>query len=285
MTTKSRERIGLVGLGLMGSALAERFVGGGFRVVGWDIVPARRKALKRIGGEPARDAGEVLTACERIVFSLPGYDDSAALLGAAGWRRGRIVLDTSTGDPRKAAAIGKRVRGYLDATISGNSDQVRSREVSVLAGGTKAAFVRCADLFACFTDKTIHTGPCGSGAMMKLITNLVLGLNRAVLAEGLAFAEHVGVAPLRALDALKTSPAYSRAMDVKGAKMVRRDFTPQARLAQHLRDVRLIVELARRTHAKVPFSSVHRRLLAGLAAAGFGDEDNSAILRAFGDEC
>ena len=282
------EHIGLIGLGLMGSALADRFLDGGFRVSGWDIAPARCRALTKIGGEAARDAREVFAASDRIVFSLPSYDESAALLCASGLRRGTMVLDTSTGDPRMAAAIGKKMsaRGvmYLDATISGNSEQVRRHEVLVMAGGTRTAFARCADLFECFAEDAIHTGSWGSGAMMKLVTNLVLGLNRAVLAEGLSFAERIGVSPQRALVALKSGPAYSRVMDPKGGKMLRRDFAPQARLAQHLRDVRLILQLGRRSRAKLPLSSLHQRLLAGLAAAGFGEEDNSAILRAFSDE-
>jgi 3-hydroxyisobutyrate dehydrogenase-like beta-hydroxyacid dehydrogenase len=113
---------------------------------------------------------------------------------------------------------------------------------------------------------------------MKLVVNLVLGLNRAVLAEGLALAEACDIDAALALQVLKTTPAYSTAMDTKGPKMVARDFSPQARLSQHLKDVRLIRELARRHGASVPLSEIHERLLDQAVAMGLGDADNSAVL-------
>ena len=97
---------------------------------------------------------------------------------------------------------------------------------------------------------------------MKLALNIAIGLHRAVLAESLAFAENNGIDPALALAILKAGPAYSRAMDVKGAKMLARDFTPEARLAQHLKDVRLILETGRRTGSRLPLSAVHEALLA-----------------------
>jgi 3-hydroxyisobutyrate dehydrogenase-like beta-hydroxyacid dehydrogenase len=115
---------------------------------------------------------------------------------------------------------------------------------------------------------------------MKLVTNLVLGLNRAVLAEGLVFAEATGLSREEALKVLLNSPAYSRTMDAKGPKMVQGDFTPEARLAQHIKDVRLILAEAERGGASLPLSAVHLDLLEAAEAAGLGDLDNSAVIRA-----
>ena len=116
---------------------------------------------------------------------------------------------------------------------------------------------------------------------MKLVVNLVLGLNRAVLAEGLSFARKTGVSPERALEILKCSAAYSRVMDTKGRKMLRSDFKPQARLSQHLKDVRLILSFGKKFGAKLPLSAQHRKLLELVDTAGGGDLDNSAIIQAF----
>lgn len=115
---------------------------------------------------------------------------------------------------------------------------------------------------------------------MKLVTNLVLGLNRAALAEGLAFAESLGLDPAMALAVLRESMAYSRIMDTKGPKMVARNFTPEARLSQHLKDVRLIREAAARVGRSLPLSTEHQRLLELAESLGLGDHDNSAILDA-----
>ena len=127
-------------------------------------------------------------------------------------------------------------------------------------------------------------GSWGNAAKMKLVTNLVLGLNRAVLAEGLVFAEATGLSREAALQVLLNSPAYSRTMDAKGPKMVQGEFTPQARLAQHIKDVRLMLEEAARGGASLPISSVHLELLEQAEAAGLGELDNSAIIRVIEDQ-
>ena len=116
---------------------------------------------------------------------------------------------------------------------------------------------------------------------MKLVVNLVLGLNRAVLAEGLCFAERSGVDPHQALEVLRAGPAYSRVMETKANKMLDGDFTPQARLAQHWKNVRLILSAGEWSGATLPLSTLHDQLLSGLIQSGFGDLDNSAIIKAF----
>ena len=150
-----------------------------------------------------------------------------------------------------------------------------------MVGGPEESFDACGDLFQALARQTIHTGPCGSGAQMKLVTNLVLGLNRAVLAEGLSFAKSIGVEPRQALEVLMAGPAFSRVMETKGEKMLTRDFTPQARLTQHHKDVKLILKEAARANIELPLSKLHEVLLARLVAAGDGDLDNSAIIKAF----
>ena len=116
---------------------------------------------------------------------------------------------------------------------------------------------------------------------MKLVANLALGLNRAVLAEALGFAQHYGISPTDALEVLKAGAAYSRVMDDKGEKMLHHDFTVEAKLSQHLKDVRLILAAAAAHGGKVPLSQVHRELLQRLEAAGYGEMDNSAIVMAY----
>ena len=279
--------LGLIGVGLLGTALAERFCASGLAVLGFDREPGRLEALGGLGGAAVGAAAEVVRNCDRIVLSLPTSAIVAAVLDEVEpmLRPGQIVLDTTTGAPGDAAEAGRRLArrgvGYLDATISGSSDQVRAGDVVVMAGGEAETFERCADLFAAFARRTYYVGPCGAGSALKLATNLVLGLNRAVLAEGLAFARVLGLDPEMTLEVLRDGAAYSRVMDTKGPKMIRGDFTPQARLSQHLKDVRLILDEAGRHGAATPLSALHRRLLEAVEAAGHGNLDNSAIARAF----
>lgn len=266
--------LGIIGLGLMGQALAAKLHEAGFTIVGFDRDPSRCLDATR--------AEDVIDRCERILVSLPDSYVVRDVLRPLPLRAGQIILDTSTGNPEHATSLGEELgrRGviYLDATISGSSAQVLRREVTSMVGGDEDAFRRCADIFASFACDTIHTGVCGTGAKMKLVTNLVLGLNRAALAEGLAFARETGLPAEKALEALTRSMAYSRIMDTKGPKMVAGDFSLQARLSQHLKDVRLILAASAK---ELPLSKAHRDLLEKAEARGFGDLDNSAILRAY----
>jgi 3-hydroxyisobutyrate dehydrogenase-like beta-hydroxyacid dehydrogenase len=278
--------VGLLGVGLLGSALAERLIAAGFELIGADVDPARGDLLRRLGGRFATPSA-VVCECERTILSLPTSGVvSDVVAGIEGdLRPGQIVIDTTTGTPAAAVAMGKRLAAhgvaYLDATVSGSSEQARRREVVVTAGADPEAFEACRDLFAAIARRTFHVGPCGTGSAMKLASNLVLGLNRAALAEGLAFARALGMDLAATLEVFREGAAYSRIMDAKGPKMVSGDFTTEARLTQHLKDVRLILDEAGRAGARVPLSAVHKGLLEAAEAAGCGGLDNSAIFRAY----
>ena len=287
MKSDSQTRVGLIGLGLMGMALAERLRGGDFDVWGYDIDAGRNDLFAESGGRTASSAVGVVSACGRILLSLPDSDVVETMLADVGpsLAAGQIVINTSTGEPERAAAMGGRLaeRGvcYLDATISGSSRQVREAQAVVLAGGPAAAFDQCQDLFRLFARRWFHLGPCGSGSQMKLVSNLVLGVNRAALAEGLWLGKAFGLDPETVLTVLRESMAYSRIMDTKGEKMIRGDFEPQARLSQHHKDVRLMLQAAARAGTDLPLTRAHARLLELAESAGYGDQDNSAVIRAF----
>jgi 3-hydroxyisobutyrate dehydrogenase-like beta-hydroxyacid dehydrogenase len=275
--------VAVVGLGLMGTVIAERLLEFGYPVRVWNRTREKAESLVDRGAvwsdNPAAE-------CDRIIVSLFSSDVVAEVIGRmeSDFHSGQYVIDTTTGEPEHTVALGQRLAGkgvhYLDAPISGSSEQTRKGEAVVMVGGEKADFEACDDLWLVLGKKVFHTGPSGSAARMKLVTNLVLGLNRAVLAEGLAFAGFVGVEPSAALEVLKATPAYSRAMDVKGAKMVDRDFTVQARLAQHLKDVKLMIDAASAAGKSLPFSTTHQDVLERAIAMGLGDLDNSAIVEA-----
>jgi 3-hydroxyisobutyrate dehydrogenase-like beta-hydroxyacid dehydrogenase len=199
--------------------------------------------------------------------------------------RGSVILDTTTGDPEMveptAARLASRGVNYLDCEIGGSSKQAAAGEAIVICGGDAGAFARCGDILSAVSRRVFHTGAAGTGTRMKLALNIAIGLHRAVLAESLEFARVNGIDPEQALEILKSGPAYSKAMDVKGRKMLSGDFTPEARVSQHLKDVRLILKTGERTGARVPLSRLHESLLEEAVDAGFGAEDNSAIIKIF----
>jgi 3-hydroxyisobutyrate dehydrogenase-like beta-hydroxyacid dehydrogenase len=279
----STSEVGLIGVGLLGTALAERMIAHGVRVAGFDSNSHRLQLLNDLGGSPRNSAESVAGSCAITVLCLP---DSSVVAAVAAEIRGAIgpgtlLIDATTGDPDDTLALAERLRkpgvGYVDATIAGSSEQVRRGEAVVLIGGETADVERAESVLATWSDRRFYLGPSSAGARMKLVVNLVLGLNRAVLAEGLALAEAAGIPASAALTVLQATPAYSRIMDSKGPKMAARDFAPEARLAQHLKDVRLIQALARRHAANTPLSDIHEQLLAEAVAMGLGDADNSAV--------
>ncbi|MCX6625633.1 MAG: NAD(P)-dependent oxidoreductase [Acidobacteria bacterium] len=271
--------IGIIGLGLLGSAISRRLLAAGFAVSGYDIHPTRCQELAQAGGRPAANAAELAARSQYILLSLPTSDIAAAVLSEIA--PAATVIDTTTGSPDQMESFATRGFPYLDATVAGSSLQVEQGEAVVMCGGDAATFESCRPIFKAFAREAFYCGPSGSGARMKLAVNLVLGLNRAVLAEGLVFAEALGLDPATTLTILKAGPAYSRAMDTKGRKMLDRDFTPEARLAQHHKDVRLILEEAAHARLPLPLSSLHDELLEQAEAAGYADWDNSAIIELF----
>jgi 3-hydroxyisobutyrate dehydrogenase-like beta-hydroxyacid dehydrogenase len=278
-------RIGLIGLGLMGQALVQRFVAGGFEVLGWDLDEGSREALKEKGGMVGESGADVFSGCERVVLSLPDSRVVSAVLREAPLRAGQIVIDTSTGDPDDAVEIARWLaeRGvhYLDATVSGSSVQLVKGTATLMIGGEAEVMARCGDVFESLAKTIFHVGEAGNGARMKLVTNLVLGVNRAALAEGLTLAGVLGLDLKQTLEVMQGSMAYSRIMDTKGVKMIEADFTPQAKLTQHLKDVRLMIAAARAAEVRLPLSEAHQGLLERAEAMGFGEMDNSAVIRAY----
>jgi 3-hydroxyisobutyrate dehydrogenase-like beta-hydroxyacid dehydrogenase len=278
--------LGIIGLGLLGSALAERAIAAGLPVVGFDIVAERRANLERRRGAAAAAARDVAARCRRLLLVLPHDGVSRAIVNeiADVLTPEHVVLDATTGDADATAALGERLaaRGvaYLDAAVSGSSEQARRGEALLMVGGACDAFEACRELFDVLAKQAIYVGPCGNGAKMKLVTNLVLGLNRAALAEGLVLAAALGLDLVQSLAVLRASAAYSKAIDAKGEKMIRGEFAPQAKLAQHLKDVRLMLAAAERSGRRLPLSETHRALLEFAETLGLGELDNSAVIRA-----
>ena len=279
--------VGLIGVGLLGSALANRLIDSGIRVHGFDTNEKQLESLKQSGGIPFDSPMEVVQNCNVLILSLPSSDVVLSLIQQLrnDFEPSQIVIDTTTGDPQQMVAISQSLAelgvSYLEATVAGSSSQVTTGEVALLLGGDTEVVERVKPLLTAITSKHFHLGPAGTASRFKLVHNLVLGLHRAVLAEGLVFAESLGFDQEVALDILNQTPAHSGVMETKGRRMVKRDYGLQARLSQHLKDVRLILAEAERAGTKTPLSQIHKTLLEQAEALGFGDADNSAVMEAF----
>lgn len=284
---KHETPIGMVGLGLLGSAMAHRLVHHGYLMKGYDLDPKRCESFSAIGGQALEKVEQVFEKCEVVLLSLPTSDIVGKLFNQVkpNLRKDQIVVDTTTGNPEQMQAIGKLLENqklnYVEATVAGSSQQMQSGDAVLFVGGDETIVHTIQPLLEVLSARHFYLGTVGNASRFKLVHNLVLGLHRAVLAEGLSFAESLGFDSQRTLEILQQTPAASDTMATKGQKMVARDWQTHARLSQHLKDVRLILEMAKQTHSLTPFSQLHRELLEQVEQLGYGEADNSAILEVF----
>ena len=274
--------VGVIGLGLMGEVYARRLIAAGFAVVGFDVDAAKSERLAQIGARAGSLAG-IARDCNPIVlavFSTDQVEDvvERALLPAAA---GQIVLCTSTCDPDRIAVLNERVADrlrFLEVPVSGTSEQVRQGEGVGLIGGDQRIAEAAAPVLDALFPKRFHIGRAGDGGRAKLAVNLILGLNRLALAEGLVFAARLGLDPAAFLKVARASAAASQVMDTKGPKMVGGDFAPEGRARQTLKDTHLMLDQARKAGQKLPLLEIHADVLEACLRHGEGDMDNSIII-------
>ena len=246
----------LIGVGLMGEVYARRLLAAGFAVIGYDVDAAKTQRLAKFGGQ-AGSLADIAQKCEPIVlavFNTEQVEDVVehALIPAAA---GKIVLCTSTCDPDRIAALGARVRrqiafsrsagvGHQRAGPPGRRRRPHRRRPRIAADA--------APVLDALFPRRFHIGKVGDGGRAKLAVNLILGLNRLALAEGLVFAARLGLDPAAFLKVARGSAAASQVMDTKGPKMVGGDFAPEGRVRQTLKDAQLMLDQARKAGQQLP---------------------------------
>jgi 3-hydroxyisobutyrate dehydrogenase-like beta-hydroxyacid dehydrogenase len=284
--------IGIAGLGLVGQALAARWTSDGTRVLGHDIDPARTALLEAARPGAARAAFARLAA-DADCLLIAVFDDAqlravvASLLAAAP-RRVALVVSITTALPATLRACGDACHAagiaFIEAPISGSSAKIAAGEGRMFVGGTAADIALATPVLEAITTHRKVIGTLGQAAAAKLSTNLVLGLNRAALAEGMALAESLGIGRERYLELLLDSAATSRAAQEKGPMMVADRYTPPvATVAQHAKDVGLMLALGREAGQALPLTTLHRDLLERSIARGDAAQDNAAVIRVWKD--
>lgn len=283
MTTA--RQIGVAGLGLLGSALAHRLIQGGYSPKGFDIDAAKTAAFAKAGGAAA--TLDEVAHCDVVllaVFDTSQVEDvvTNAVLPALTPGTPKTVLCASTCDPDRIAKLIAEIAtcgvSMIETPVSGSSVQVHKGEGAGLIGGDRDVVDGVADILDALYPKWFYMGPAGSGGRAKLAINHILGLNRLVLAEGLVFAERLGLDLARFLDVAKQSAAYSQIMDIKGPKMVRGDYAPQGFIHQSLKDFKLILEQAASRGQQMPLAALNAEVLSACLKAGEGERDNSAVI-------
>jgi putative dehydrogenase len=277
--------VGIIGLGLMGTALAERLVGAGIGVIGFDIDPNRCLAFRDDGRTIAASASDLVGQSQSIVIAVYDGAQVEAVLGEIANSAARpTLICTTTCAPdeieRIAAHAASAGFGFVEAPISGTSAEVRDGTATALVAGDGDAIEAIdASLTALYPRRT-RVGNIGDASRTKLAINLILQNNRAALAEGIVFAERLGLDGQAFLAAARQSAAYSRVMDTKGEKMLSRDFRPQSHIAQTLKDAELILHEARQLGLRLSMTEAQASLLRAAIALDGANSDSAAVIEA-----
>jgi 3-hydroxyisobutyrate dehydrogenase-like beta-hydroxyacid dehydrogenase len=286
--TQAVTAVGIVGLGLMGTALSERLIEAKVALVGFDIDPSRCAGLKTIGGaDIAASVHELAGRSHIIIVAVYSGEQVEALFGeiASGARTAPpVVVCTTTCGPDEINRLSQRAAkagiAFVEAPISGTSAEVRDGTATALVAGEASAIKSVETLLGILCPHYVRVGNIGNASRTKLAINLILQSNRAALAEGIVFAERMGLDGQAFLKAASESAAYSRVMDSKGAKMLAGDFRPQSRISQTLKDAELILQEAHRQGLHLPMTTAQAKLLRAAIGLEGPDSDSAAVIEA-----
>jgi 3-hydroxyisobutyrate dehydrogenase-like beta-hydroxyacid dehydrogenase len=281
--------VGIIGLGLMGQAFVKQLDSQNISVIGFDVSPERRAEFGK--DRATFSAAEVIEKCEAIVLCLfDGKQIKEVLFGPDGVFKSPInhpltLIFTSTCEPDDMIEIGEHCKkygaAYIEMPISGTSKQVANGDCLGLVGGDEMVIAANEQLLDALCKKRMYIGDMGSASKAKLAINLVLGLHRAALAEGLVFGSRLGLDPEKLLVLLQNSAAASSVMKIKGPLMVAQKYDePQSRVDQSLKDFGLIRQLAEKNQQPLPFASRYIELLEACLEQGEGQMDNAIIAEA-----
>ncbi|HEX5239364.1 MAG TPA: NAD(P)-dependent oxidoreductase [Candidatus Limnocylindrales bacterium] len=282
-------RVGFVGLGTMGGAMAANVARAGFQVTAWNRTPGRTRGLEELGIRLAASASEAGAAGDVIVTIVSDTPDvEEVLFGpdgvASGARDGSLVVDMSTISPSAtrdfAARLAKAGIAMLDAPVSGGSEGAKKGTLSIFVGGEAADLERARPVLAAMGSTITHLGPIGAGQAGKAVNQVILAGGYLGVAEGIVLAMKAGLDVEALVSALKGGAAQSWVLENRSGRMLSNDYPLGFKVALHRKDLGIALQLARETGTTLPISAMVEAIEAGLVGRGRGDEDVSAVARA-----
>jgi putative dehydrogenase len=278
------DRVGIIGLGIMGSAMAANLVRAGFSTFGYDLLARRRSELARIGGRPLRSARDLAKRAPVVITSLPSA--GALLEVAAELARtehpGQIVVETSTlpiaTKQQARRLLGARAITLLDCPLSGTGAQARTKDLAVYASGPRPAYRRCVPIFEGFARAHFFLGPFGAGSKMKFLANLLVAIHNVAAAEALVLGMKAGLDPASMLKVLSEGAGTSRMLQIRGPMMVRNDYrNATMKVGVWQKDMRIIAEFARELECPTPLFATTTSIYNAAMAQGFAEADTACV--------
>jgi putative dehydrogenase len=276
--------VGIVGLGIMGSAIAPNLVERGWRVIGYDIDAARRAELAKAGVSIAADVGEVARDAPIVMTSLPtpaAVMNVAQAIADAG-QPSRIVVELSTlsiADKLRFEGLLKKAGHIaLDCPLSGTGAQARMRDLVVYASGDSDAIAQCAGLFADFAKQSADLGAYGNGSRMKFVANHLVAIHNVATAEAMVLAERAGLDPKMVVDLVGPGAGGSRMFQMRAPMMVAGVYEPATmKVSTWKKDMAIIAEFADDVGCATPMFTLTQPVYTDAMAMGLGDQDTAAV--------
>ena len=280
----AQQVVGMIGLGIMGSAMSFNLGRAGFRVAGYDVAPRARAEHKRGGGIAAKSPGDVARRTDVIITSLPSaraLTEVAAELAKSA-KRGTVVVETSTLpiEVKTAArdALAKRGVVLLDCPLSGTGAQARAKDLLIYVSGERAAYRKIAPVLPGFTSAAYYVGPFGSGSKMKFVANLLVAIHNVATAEAMVLGMKAGLDPALILKVVAGGAGGSRMFQVRGPMMVKGDYS-EATMKNEVwqKDMTIIADFARSLDCPTPLFAASAPIYNAAMAMGLGKEDTGAV--------
>ena len=273
--------IGVVGLGIMGSAMAANLAKAGFRVYGFDIAAAARNALKKAGGLPLASAARVAEQAPVMITSLPSAEALQAVAREVS-EKGAVVMDTSTlpieEKERARDTLAKKGITLLDCPLSGTGAQARAKDLVVYASGKQAAFQKTVPFLKGFSRAHYYLGEFGNGSKMKFVANLMVAIHNVSAAEAFVLGMKAGLPPELIYQVAGDGAGSSRMFQVRGPQMVAGKYDEATmKVEVWQKDMKIIGEFAMKHGVPTPLFNASAAIYNAAMAQGFAKEDTACV--------
>ncbi len=282
-------QVGFCGMGTMGAAMAANLARAGFPLTVWNRSEGKAVLPVSLGATEASTPRELAAGVDLVVVCVSDTPDVEAVLFGAdgvaeGLAPGGLVIDCSTIAPGATRSFAERLaaRGIamVDAPVSGGSEGAQKGTLTIMVGGEETDVERARPVLAAMGTSITHMGPVGSGQATKAVNQVILCGNYLGVAEGMVLAIKSGLDPEKVVAALSGGAARSWVLENRSGRMIADEYPLGFRIALHLKDVTIALELAREVGAALPVTALASQIENGLVAQGHGDDDNSALARA-----
>ncbi len=276
--------VGIVGLGIMGGAFAQHLVASGWRAIGYDIDPARRRAMARVGVEIATDVGDLAHKARDIITSLPkpaALASTVAAIAEAGMPR-RVIIEASTftidDKTKAAAALRKTGHVLLDCPVSGTGAQAKNKDIVIYASGGAAEIKRLRPMFAAFSRGVYDLGAFGNGSRMKYVANLLVAINNVASAEAMVLGMKAGLPPQQIFELIKSGAGNSRVFELRAPMMVKNKYDDATmKISVWQKDMDVIGGYARKMRVPTPMFDASKAIYEKALSSGRGAQDTAAV--------